>query len=161
MKHVTPLHRNKKICSLVGQMYKKSRHKYNRYAGIRRELVRNLKKVGFVWWNSGGFKYCYRCLEFPEFVIKVYKESVNYTEDTCLSSAPKWLRKHILYPIFKNRMYMIQPLANGKRGNWKMNAEEALCINLKDWQNEIISNRDIMSDNVKFHRGKPVVIDFC
>lgn len=172
MKSVTLVKRNKQILSVVRNIHRKTKikvssHKKNSdeedfFRITRIKFVKELLRNGFEFYNSGGYKTLYQHPKYPEFLVKVHRGCYGYEGDTNISKLPKFLKKHFLQTIVRNRLYMIQPKANGKRGKWKERPDNALYSLLKNNAfAKIAKDYDVSTDNVKYHNGDPVIIDFC
>jgi hypothetical protein len=166
-KAITPQHKNKRIINVVRSLSKKVRKtlkekdEFDRFDEFLEKFTNELKKSGFEHINGGSFKEVFHNPKYEEFVVKVYTTSNGPYDDTNLSKLPKSLKKYFLYPVAKTGTYIIQPKANGKRKDrrpaykclYKLLGTERLV--------DLARDRDIMGDNVKFHDGNPVIVDFC
>jgi hemerythrin len=165
MKNVTPKHKNEAIIRLINELHieaKKKAKEQDKFISIRTTFIRLLKKNGFKYMDSGGYKEVFHSpKQHPDFVIKVFRRMCDYQYDTCITKLPPFLRKYFLYPVKKTGMFMIQPKANNKRGNYRRDVDEIFFDMLDGDQSETASDMDIKLDNLKFHNGKPCVIDFC
>jgi hypothetical protein len=119
------------------------------------------KKLGFKFLFSGAFKWVYYHLDFPEYVFKVWKDE-NDRDVDCFKTArasisPKF-QKYFLWPIYERKFFFVQIKANGIGGSSAKALKEIEFFCEENGYNLI---DDIRRSNVRFHDGKPVIIDFC
>ena len=173
IKLVTLKKRNKAILQLLDSIHKDAKEKvvytnkdcnstkkFSRLSKLFRDL---LKQQGFKMLDSGGYKIVYKHPDYSEFVVKVYKDDYGHGEDTNVSKLPKYLRRHLLEPILKKQLYLVQPSVNNESGKWKENPPEWALFELlgNDSRAEFAQELDIRAGNIRYHNGHPVIIDFC
>jgi hypothetical protein len=114
-----------------------------------REMRNKLEAAEFQFLNSGCYKLVYRHKVHGEYVVKVYSCTENHT-------LPDFMAPFYLTPIVQTQKVMIQEFANEIGGN-NFEAHEFFKVN----HPEITDFKyDVHVNNVKFHNGKPVIIDF-
>ena len=170
MKILTPPTKNREILTVVNDILIKTKQKsvkrvrnYDDFEFLRKTFTEMLQKSGFIFLDNGGFKEVYyHKRKYPDFVIKVYHGQGGFRDDTMITKLPRWLRDHFVFPIKKTSLYMIQPKVNNDCGAYKDDADFSLFKKMKTKKKEkIMRNLDITRDNVMFHSGEPVIIDFC
>jgi hypothetical protein len=180
MKSITPVERNKEIISFLKETHNKVKktlppnvvkksincNQFNKkqiaaFKVLHDKFVKSLLRTGFTFVDSGGFKAVYEHDAFPEFVVKVYNSHWAHTDDTNVKSLPKYIHKHVLMPITINKLYMIQPKANMKRLGKRGMASNVLFNNFSEQRAKRLESNDIRDDNVMFHNGQPMIVDFC
>jgi hypothetical protein len=110
-----------------------------------------LRKMGYYYVDSGGFKTVYKKKAEPV-CVKVYRTPYGWQDDSY--KVPKTLSKHYLHPVYKTKKYIIQEWANGKKlpkGKVKYLPSQLIMT----------ERYDLRDDNIRIHNGKEVVIDFC
>lgn len=103
--------------------------------------------------GCGEYKNVYK-RKNDNFCVKVYHESCGWQEDSY--RVPALLKKHFVYPIYKNRRYLIQPWIKGRYSPYGYKK------NVKTLPHEVIDSiYDIRPENIRVHVDREVVIDFC
>jgi hypothetical protein len=124
--------------------------------GLRRNpdnIQTALESHGFILLKSGGYKDVYKRRN-DDYCVKVYQETWGWREDSY--EVPDLLKKHFVYPIYRNKRYLIQP--------W-IKQPYLLCgykKKVKTLPDEVINSMyDVHSENIRVHGDREVVIDFC
>jgi hypothetical protein len=103
--------------------------------------------------KSGGYKDVYKRKD-DNFCVKVYQETWGWREDSF--RVPDLLKKHYVYPIHKNKRYLIQPWIEEPHSLYGYKKK------VKTLPEKVLNSAyDVHCENIRVHGDREVVIDFC
>jgi len=112
------------------------------------EIKKTLIKNGFIYKSSGAYKRVYKH-PTENYCVKVYMDEEGWMEDSY--RVPSCLKPYYLFPIYKNKKYIIQKWANSTANKKTIRLPERIYN----------SDYDIHRYNIKVHKNREVIIDFC
>jgi hypothetical protein len=120
----------------------------------RNNIMAHLIKLGFVEIGRGSYKVAFQHPNHSSFVVKVYHDWAHEEEDS--QHIPEELSPYFLHPNVCTKNFLIQEFANGIGGT-REDAYQVFRTEFPEWGWKY----DVHHNNVSYHNGRTVVIDFC